>query len=138
MSWKNKSVMESKKQFIQMWKSDVYIFSSLCEHFEISRRTGYNLIKSYQQYGDVIFEGRSKRPLNIPNKTPEHIEASIVVLRKKHKAWGARKIKKLLEQEYGVEEIPSETTINAILKRNNLIVRRRRRYKKTERLNNSM
>lgn len=57
-----------------------------------------------------------------------------ILLRTKYKNWGARKIRKLLEAEYAVSEIPSEVTINNILRRNNLIVRKRKRYKKGEKL----
>ena len=120
MGWENKSVMEQKEQFIKEWESGAYYFNSLCEHYGISRTAGYKLIEAYQKFGSDIYAGRSKRPSNSPNKTPQYIEDSIILLRTKHKNWGARKIKKLLEAEYDVEEIPSAVTINAILKRNNL------------------
>lgn len=135
MSWKSTNAMKEKKHFIQMWESGIYIFSSLCESFGISRTTGYYIINQYKEHGDLIFEGRSKRPNNIPHKTPEKIENSIIKLREKHKEWGARKIRKLLEKEYSEKDIPSETTINAILKRNNLIKKKRRRYQKEGKLN---
>lgn len=135
MSWQKTSVMEEKERFIKMWESGVYYFNSLCKYFGISRAGGYKLISSYKKYGSSIFLGRSKRPYNVPHKTREEIENSIIVLRKKHENWGARKLKKLLEREYSKKEIPSETTINAILKRNNLIKAKRRRNKKVGRLN---
>lgn len=135
MSWQSTSVMKEKERFIKMWESGVYIFRSLCESFGISRTTGYNLINQYQEYGEEIFSGRSKRPLKIPHKTPAEIEKAIVQLRVKHKNWGARKIRKLLEQEFSKKEIPSETTVNAILKRNDLITKKRRRPEKEGRLN---
>ncbi len=135
MSWQKTSVMQEKEQFIKMWESGSYFFNSLCERFGISRTTGYHLIKQYEKYGEAVFAGRSKRPLRIPHKTPIKIEKAIVRLRKKHKNWGARKIRKLLELEFSKKEIPSETTVNAILKRNDLIKKKRRRPEKAGRLN---
>ena len=135
MSWQKASVMEEKARFIKMWESGVYVFSSLCESFGISRRSGYNLINSYKEHGELVFEERSKRPLKIPHKTPLKIEKAILELRKKYKNWGARKIRKLLEADFSRKEIPSKTTINAILKRNGLIKKKRRRYVKEGRLN---
>lgn len=130
MSWQTKSVMEQREKFIMMWKSNNYTVTALCKSFGISRRTGYNLINKYKKLGDQCFEDRSKVPTNTPHKTPIEIEEKIVELRRKHETWGARKFKKLLEQNFEISDIPSETTINAILKRNDLIKDRKKRSKK--------
>ena len=127
--------MDQKLEFIKMWESQNYTMSSLCDYFGISRTTGYKLIKKYKKIGKACLEIGSKAPKKIPHKTREEIEESIIKLRKRHENWGARKIKVLLEREYAKKEIPSETTINAILKRNALIKRRRRRKEKEGRLN---
>jgi len=134
MSWKIETVMEQKMLFIKMWKSGEYTKTSLCDYFGISRPTGYSLIKQFEREGESCLKNSSKAPHNIPHKTPEKIEKGIVKLRQKHSDWGARKIKVLLEKEFKREEIPSETTINAILKRNDLIKPRRRRSPKDEKL----
>ena len=135
MSWQKKSVMQEKERFIKMWESGSYYFNSLCKSFGISRTTGYNLIREYSRHGEIIFSGRPKRPLSIPHKTPLKIEKAIVELRKRHNNWGARKIRKLLELEFSRKEIPSETTVNAILSRNNLVKKKRRRPEREGRLN---
>ena len=127
--------MDQKLEFIKMWESQNYTMSSLCDYFGISRTTGYKLIKKYKKIGTACLEIGSRAPKKIPHKTSEEIEGSIIKLRKRHENWGARKIKVLLEREYAKKEIPSETTINAILKRNALIKRRRRRKEKEGRLN---
>lgn len=46
------------------------------------------------------------------------MENAIIKLRKKHKGWGARDSEELLKREINVDEIPCESTINAILPRN--------------------
>lgn len=127
MSWQTESVMEQKERFIRMWLSKDFTVRGLCAKFNISTRTGYNLINAFKQYGDACFETKSTKPKTIPNKTSKKVEERIVKLRRRHEDWGARKIKTLLEKYFNDAEIPSETTINAILKRNQLIKRRRKR-----------
>ena len=135
MSWKQTSVMEQKMLFIKMWESGDYNMSSLCNHFGISRPTGYKLISRFKTEGETCFSKSSTAPKVIPHKTPKKIELEIIKLRKKHPDWGARKLKVLLEKVIRKNKIPSETTINAILKRNRLITPRRRRSAKEDRLN---
>ena len=62
------------------------------------------------------------------------MEPAIVQLRNKHPNWGARKLRVLLKKKETNKNIPSETTINAILKRNNLITSNRRRNPKEGKL----
>ena len=132
MSWNKKSVMEQKMLFIKMWESGDYYMSSLCAHFGISRTTGHKLVKQYKQEGESCLMNSSKAPCSIPHKTSPKIEKAIVKIRKKYPDWGARKIKTLLESKIKKNKIPSETTINAILKRNQLVKPRRRRSPKDE------
>ena len=135
MSWKQTSVKMEKERFIKLWESQAYTFSSLCKSFNISRVSGYKLIKRYKEIGKECFKIQSKIPQNTPHKTPQKLENSIIKLRKKYPLWGARKIRKLLEPTFSKKEIPSETTINAIIKRNGLIKKRRRREVREGRLN---
>ena len=134
MSWQTKSVMEQKSLFIKMWQSGNYTMTSLCNQFNISRTTGYKLIKRFIEQGENCFEINSKAPHSSPHKTPKDIEDAIIIIRKKHPDWGARKLKVLLERDIAVDKIPSETTINAILKRNNLVSTKRRRNPKEGKL----
>ena len=127
MSWKTKSIMDQRMKFIELWLTDNYTVTGLCEAFGISRTTGHKLINKYYDLGEDAFADGSRIPFIIPHKTPERIENKIVALRKKHENWGARKIKVLLERQLNNSEIPSATTINAIFKRNGLIKKRKRR-----------
>jgi len=127
MSWQNESVMQQKERFIRMWLSNDFTVTGLCKSFNISTRTGYNLINNYKKLGDDCFAAKSTKPYYSPNRTPKVVEDRIVQLRKKYPNWGARKFNTLLLKYFNEDKIPSETTINAILKRNNLIKNRRKR-----------
>ena len=127
MSWQTKSVMEQKEKFIRMWLSNDFTFTGLCKSFQISTRTGYNLVNAYKEHGEKCFLPKSTRPYSCPHKTPQFIEDKIVELRKKYENWGARKFRTMLLEKYKKDLVPSETTINAILKRNNLVKNKRKR-----------
>ena len=110
-----------------MWLSNDFTVTGLCKSFNISTRTGYNLINNYKKLGDDCFAAKSTKPYYSPNRTPKVVEDRIVQLRKKYPNWGARKFNTLLLKYFNEDKIPSEATINAILKRNNLIKDRRKR-----------
>ena len=112
-----------------MWLTNEYTMSGLCKSFGISRTTGHKLIQRYRAEGEYVFINKSRAPLNIPHKTPFLVELRIIKLRKKHETWGARKIRVLLKRELPESEIPSETTINAIMKRNGLVKDKKKRSK---------
>lgn len=134
MSWQQTSVMEEKQKFIRAWRSNQFTMTALCESFQISRPTGYRILKRFKEEGEKCFENQSKRPNNSPHKTPQEIEEAILKLKAKHKNWGARKFVKLLTKEFKVDQIPSETTINKILSKHNLVKKRRRRPVMLEKL----
>jgi transposase InsO family protein len=126
MPWKEKTIMEQRVEFIHEWLSDQYSIAELCRAYGISRPTAYKLINKFEQCGFEGLRDYSKAPINHPNKTSSIIEKSIIELRKAHPLWGARKFHKLLEKDYKKDVLPSVMTINNILKRNGLIVPRKR------------
>lgn len=112
MPWKDKTVKELRKEFAESAK-DCDNFSALCREFGISRVTGYKWLNRYEQ--NQSMEDQSCTPHNIANKTDESIEDLILYTRSEHPAWGARKIKALLERQ-GFQ-MPCEKTVNNILSR---------------------
>ena len=112
MPWKDKTVEELRKEFVEA-AEDTENFSALCREFGITRKTGYKWVER-QQCNETLSD-RSKRPHTTANKTPEEIELLIVEKRCEHPGWGAKKIKHNLETK-GVS-VPSSKTVNSILKR---------------------
>jgi len=101
--------------------------------YEILKRSEawfYKWLKRYQMEGKDWAESRSRRPHNIPNKVDPAVEQTIVEIRKKlenqpYAHIGALNIYWHLEQK-GIEP-PSFPAISRIIKRNNL-VRKRKSY----------
>lgn len=112
MPWKEKTVEDLRKEFLEAAQSCTN-FSSLCREFGISRATGYKWAKRFENNEDL--SDRSKRPIITPSKTSEEIEYKIIEMRYKYPGWGARKIKRTLENEGTM--LPCEKTVNNILNR---------------------
>jgi transposase InsO family protein len=72
-------------------------------------------------------EDRSRSPKGIPNKTDEAIERWVVKERQLHGTWGGKKIQTKLKTKYGIETPPCIRTVDAILKRHDMVKTRRRR-----------
>jgi len=126
MPWKDTSAMEQKIEFIKEYISNRHTIAELCRAFEISRPTAYKLIDRYHKSGLNGLLIQSRAPINHPNRTCEEIELAILSLRGKHPRWGAKKIWKLLQGEFDLERIPSMVTIHNVLKRNGLVMPRKR------------
>ena len=112
MPWKDKTVEELRKEFVEAAES-CENFSSLCREFGISRATGYKWVSRYEDQEELT--DRSRCPKIVANKTPEEIELQIIQTRSLHPGWGARKIQSYFERK-GIE-MPCTKTVNNILNR---------------------
>lgn len=120
MSWKQRTPMSERTEFIECANHEESNMSQLCDSFGISRKTGYKWLRRLREAGLAGLEDRSRRPLHCPNQTSREMEERILAVRVEYPAWGGRKIKRLLQDE-GLLEVPSASTITAILKRNDMI-----------------
>ena len=120
MPWKSETVMDQRIEFILRAKQKMESFSELCKEFEISRPTGYLWLKRYEDVASINgLKEKSRRPHNSPLQTDKELEELIVLLRKE-KGWGARKIQVLLAERG--HELGS-ATVHRILVREGLIDR---------------
>lgn len=117
MPWRMESMQLQKKKFITLWETGRFTKTYLCKEFGISRPTGDAIIQRYQEVGWDALEEQPRRHKSHPLTTAKSIEDAIVNERKAHSNWGCRKIRVLLLRAYGAAEVPSETTVNNILKK---------------------
>jgi transposase InsO family protein len=120
--WQEKTTMELRYEFVVLAEQAQAErkMSALCQQYGISRKAGYALLKRYKAEGLEGLTERSRRPKTSPTQTAEMITEHIVILRKQHPTWGARKLKARLEA-LGHTDLPSVTTVNHILKRQGCI-----------------
>lgn len=100
MPWLNTKPMDQKIAFItRALKLSGGSFSSLCEEFQISRKTGYKWFNRFRAAQSFIgLEEHSRRPHHSPHQIGPTVEEKILALRALD-GWGARKIAYLLWEE---------------------------------------
>lgn len=104
----------------------------LCREFEISRKTGYKIFGRYKDCGVEGLTDRSRRPYRHARQLPFQIEKAIIQLKQEHPTWGAPKIRERLRRKHSEVHCPAISTVHAILDRNGLVKRRRRRLYKAQ------
>lgn len=119
MPWKEETIMSQKVHFIQSVLENKKPFSQLCKDYQISRKTGYLILNSYNQHGLAGLKPKSKSPHHKPTKTSDQIEEEIIKARIKY-SWGPKKIETYLKNK-NTTNVPSISTIAAILKRRGYI-----------------
>lgn len=120
MPWEERNVSQMREEFVRRVLAGEASKSSLCREYGISRPTGDKWLKRYQM-GEPL-DDRRRSPTRSPGKTAPEQEELVVEYRKAHPAIGAKKIRRILENQ-GNDDLPCVSTINRILKRNGLITK---------------
>lgn len=131
MPWKEQTTMEQKVAFICEWRTGKYSLTELCKSFGISRPTAYKMIHRFEQKGMEGLLEVAKNPHYHPNQTKPEIEEAILNLKEKYPLWGAKKIRRLLLNDFTELEVPSVVTVHNILSKNGL-VKKQKRFKKVK------
>ena len=131
MPWRECSVMDEKLRFVARLL-DGEKMATLCREFQISRKTGYKIWSRYQSSGLEALTDRSRRPYKQANQLPLQIEKLIVQLKEEKPSWGAAKIRERLIKKYPDVQAPAKSTVHAVLDRNDLVMKRKRRRYKAE------
>jgi transposase InsO family protein len=120
MPWKEVSIMSQRLEFVTLATAENANIRHLCRCFGISSATAYKWLQRFHSSGVNGLEDRSRRPHHSPSRSPVEMERAITNLRGKHPAWGGRKLEARL-LDLGHTEVPSPSTITAILRRNQLL-----------------
>jgi transposase InsO family protein len=119
--------MNERVKFIARYLAGETSMTELCEEFGISRKCGYKWVERYEAGGAAALEDKSRAPLTHPHAFPDDIVDSLVVLRREHPTWGARKLLAVLERRDPEVMLPAPSTVNEMLSKRGLLKRRRRR-----------
>jgi putative transposase len=134
MPWRESCAMDERVNFISDHRSGMWTMTELCERYEVSRPTGYKWLDRYRLEGAAGLMDRSHAPHVHGRATPQNVVDAIVELRLERPTWGPRKIIGKLEERQPGIEWPSPSTAGEILKRANLIEKRRIRRRAPPRL----
>ncbi len=121
--------MEEKLRFVFEYELGERSMSELCQRYEIARETGYVWLRRYRQTGAAGLIEHSRAAHRHGNQTPEDLEQMVLERRQAHMRWGPRKIKWVLERDEPGRNWPAASTIGALLKREGLVVARKKRLR---------
>jgi transposase InsO family protein len=117
MPWKEVSIMNQRREFVELAAREGANIRELCRRFGIHPDTGYKWIGRWTS-GEALAD-RSRRPHSSPKQTEASIEEQILAVREAHPAWGARKIARCLERDG--TDCPAPSTVHAVLQRHGRI-----------------
>jgi putative transposase len=128
MPWSQLSPMDQKTQFIADYLRRSLSVTELCEHYGISRKTGYKWIERYEREGPAGLAERSRRPHVCPTQTPEEVVQALTEVRQRHPSWGAKKLLAFLSGRHPDGWAwPARSTVCDLLARHGLIRKPRAR-----------
>lgn len=127
MPWKEQSPMDQRKFLIDDFIHGDFTVTELASRFGVSRKTAYKWIRRFEDHGREGLADHSRRPHTSPNRTSDSIAEAILLLRKRHPLWGAKKLIWVLEKRHPDVDWPARSMVCDLLKRNDMIKDRRRR-----------
>ena len=120
MPWSVRSVIEQRRELVELAGKGPVPFRALCRRFGISPGTGYKWLARYRREGPAGLRDRSRRPHSTRPQLPAAQQREIAALRRDHPAWGARTLRRYL-QDHGWRRVPAASSITAVLHRHGLI-----------------
>ena len=126
MPWKKVGEMELRNEFVVRAQQKGAKMSGLCLEYGISRSVGYKVLKRYKTEGVKGIIPRSRKPKTSPLEISSEMVCEVVALRQQHPTWGARIIRELLCDKFESNQVPGARTIDRILDRAGMVVKRRR------------
>lgn len=132
MAWKQVKVEEQRKNFIHAVLTDQKDFKSLCQEYDISRKTGYKWLKRYQSEGLDGLCDKSTAPHSRPHAIEDYIINQILEVRIKNPRWGPKKVYGWLVNNKPNIDWPTPSSIGNIFDRFGLTVKRKIRRRLAE------
>ena len=125
--------VNERVRFISAWLSREESVSALAIRFGVSRTAAYKWIGRYAAEGPAGLAERTSAPVTQAARTPPKIVAAVLKLRRKHPAWGPRKLRARLQLDDPTTSWPAASTIGDILKRAGLVRPRKLRRRVPQR-----
>ena len=132
MPWREVCYMEERMRFAAAALADEESMSELCDQFGISRKTGYKWLARYAQCAVAGLLDRRRARRTQAHALGASEREMIVALRGRHKCWGPRKLKAVLEREHPGRRFGAPSTIGALLRRAGLSAVRRPRRRRAQ------
>lgn len=119
MPWDARDTMSLRTEFVLFASQDGANIRSLCRRFGISPATGYKWLQRWAQEGAAGLQDRPRIPHHSPNRSSDDITALLRMAHDRHERWGARKIKRWLEDQG--HTMPAFSTVHNLMARHGLL-----------------
>lgn len=129
MPWHGVSPMDLRQLFARAYVAGGLSMTELCEHYGISRKTGYKWTERFERHGLEGLADQSRRPHHSPRETAAAVVEALCDARRRQPTWGARKLLVRLRRRQPTRAWPARSTCCALLKAHGLVrtPRRQRR-----------
>lgn len=128
MPWRETDRVQERLDFIKSLNGEPGTsFVELCRRHGISRKTGYKWVARYERDGPAGLQDAPPLARKHPNATDSDTVNAIAEARKAYPKWGPRKLLQFLTGREPDRDWPAASTVGDILKRQGLILPRRRR-----------
>lgn len=119
MPWRKVSLMDQRKELVLLMQQADVNRRELCRRFGVSPKTAYKWLARADLGGKDWARDRSRRPRVSPARSTGTVETAVLEIRDTHPVWGARKIRRCLEDRH--KSVPATSTVHAILERHDRI-----------------
>jgi transposase InsO family protein len=119
MPWREVSLMDQRQEFVRLFQQADVNRRELCRRFGISPKTAYKWLARAGVEGKDWAQDRTRRPRVSPGRSTDKLETAVLEIRDAHPVWGARKIRRCLEDRH--KSVPAASTVHAILARHDRI-----------------
>jgi transposase InsO family protein len=130
MPWKIVSLVRVRQQLVELMLARRQTLQTLCRRFGVSRKTAYKWLVRFRQGGVPGLRDRSRRPQRSPRRLADHWNKAIQQWRRHRPHWGAKKIRRRLQQIFPRRRVPSVRSIHRCLRRLGRVSPRPRRARK--------
>jgi putative transposase len=125
MPWNHSSCPQLREDFLRAVRRKLESFTEACARFGISRKTGYKWRQRQAEEGRRGLQDQSRRPREPAQAQALRWRAEVLALRKKHAAWGAKKLRVLLVRRHPRASWPSVRSLERWLREAQLTQPRR-------------
>jgi transposase InsO family protein len=119
--------MEERIRFVKDVRTGLYTMSEACEHYDVSRKTGYKWLARFEAEGSAGLADRSRAPRSPERRMSEAVRETLLEIRRKHPSWGPRKILAWVAARRPGTSWPAASSVGDLLRREGLVTARRRR-----------
>ena len=134
MPWLETDPVQQRERFIADVHAGLNSMTELCEHYGISRTSGYKWVTRAAEGGRAALADRSRAPRHCPHRIPEAMAARLCAASRAHPRWGPNKILDLLQPRHRRITIwPAGSTVGDLFVREGLVAKRHRRRRAVHR-----